>query len=149
MISVDTNLLLAALVASHEMNAPASCFIRDLSEREDVAISEFVLLELYGLLRNPAVMTKPLSAPLAVKTCQSFRNHPRWRLVGFTAGSRGLHDQLWVNAGTPDLPRRRIYDLRLALTLLKHGVTEFATVNVKDFQNMGFEKVWDPLKPGH
>jgi hypothetical protein len=28
-------------------------------------------------------------------------------------------------------------------------VTEFATVNVKDFQNMGFEKVWDPLKPGH
>jgi hypothetical protein len=25
-------------------------------------------------------------------------------------------------------------------------VTEFATVNVKDFEGLGFRKVWNPLK---
>jgi hypothetical protein len=25
------------------------------------------------------------------------------------------------------------------------GVTEFATVNVKDFEGMGFRKVWNPI----
>jgi hypothetical protein len=25
------------------------------------------------------------------------------------------------------------------------GVTEFATVNVKDYEGLGFRKVWNPL----
>jgi len=37
---------------------------------------------------------------------------------------------------------RRIIDLRLALTLRHHGVTEFATANEKDFQSVGFNRVW-------
>ena len=28
---------------------------------------------------------------------------------------------------------------------LNHGVTEFATANVKDFQGFGFTRVWNPL----
>lgn len=39
-------------------------------------------------------------------------------------------------------------DTRLALTLLHHGVTEFATVNVQDFKGFGFSRVWNPLKDG-
>jgi hypothetical protein len=42
---------------------------------------------------------------------------------------------------------RRIIDIRLARTLLHHGVTEFATANVKDFARVGFERVWNPLTP--
>ena len=40
---------------------------------------------------------------------------------------------------------RRIYDARLALCLLAHGVREFATVNVKDFAGLGFRRVFNPL----
>jgi hypothetical protein len=40
---------------------------------------------------------------------------------------------------------RRIIDLRLGMTLLHSGVTHFAASNVRDFQNLGFEKVWNPL----
>ena len=56
-----------------------------------------------------------------------------------------LAELLWRAAATPQFPRRRIYDTRLALTLRHHGVTEFATANVKDFQDLGFTRVWNPL----
>jgi len=32
------------------------------------------------------------------------------------------------------------------LSVLAQGVTEFATVNTKDFKRFGFERVWNPLK---
>jgi len=36
-------------------------------------------------------------------------------------------------------------DARTAISLQLHGVTEFATANVKDFQAFGFSRVWNPL----
>jgi hypothetical protein len=39
--------------------------------------------------------------------------------------------------------QRPIYDPRLALSLLRQGVTAFATADVKDFEEFGF--VWNPL----
>jgi len=47
-------------------------------------------------------------------------------------------------AGEAGFARRHIIDLRLALTLQHHGVTELATANVKDFEGLGFERVWNP-----
>jgi len=43
--------------------------------------------------------------------------------------------------------RRRLFDTRTALSLRHHGVTEFATANVKDFGDFGFTRVWNPLLP--
>ena len=43
------------------------------------------------------------------------------------------------------LPRRRIFDARQAYSLLHQGVRSFATANVKDFEGLGFERVWNPL----
>ena len=40
---------------------------------------------------------------------------------------------------------RKLYDTRSALTMTAQGVTEFATVNVKDFEGLGFRKVWNPI----
>ena len=40
---------------------------------------------------------------------------------------------------------RRIYDARLAQSLRRQGVTELATGNVKDFQDFGFARVWNPV----
>jgi hypothetical protein len=54
-------------------------------------------------------------------------------------------NQVWKLASAKDFAFRRIIDARLALTLRHHGVTEFATSNVKDFEAFGFAKVWNPL----
>lgn len=145
MISIDANILLYSYAASSPFHGAAKRFLEALAEREDVALSEFILAEFYLLLRNPAVLTHPLDAPAAAALITSYRKHPRWRTLGFPPRSRELHDELWKQSATRDFARRRIYDTRTALSLIAFGVTDFATLNVKDFQNLGFKKVWNPI----
>ena len=145
MISVDTNILLPAVETGNASHSRAAAFLESLQDRDDVAISEFVLLELYNLLRNPAVLARPLKAADAVDLCEAFRQHPRWQLVGFPPDSRPFHDAYWPRLRVKEYARRRSYDWRLALSLLQMGVTGFATVNEKDFQGFGFKRVWNPL----
>ena len=110
-----------------------------------MAISEFILAELYGLLRNPGVIKHPLDAGEAVEVIQTYRRHPRWRIIGLPMESRPLHDALWEKARRKNFAFRRIYDARSALTLTAQGVTEFATTSVKDYEGFGFRRVWNPL----
>lgn len=145
MISIDTNVLFAALDADNALHPRASLFIESLAERADVAISELVLLELYILLRNPVVMRPPLTADAAVDVCESFRQHPVWQTIGFPHDSRAFHDFFWPRLRSREFARRRAFDWRMALSLIQQGVTEFATVNEKDFQGLGFARVWNPL----
>lgn len=145
MISIDTNILFPLAVEDHPQHPQAAAFAESLQARSDVAISEFVLLELYNLLRNPAVMTRPLEAAAAVDVCEAFRQHPVWQILGFPPESRPFHDAFWPRLRQADFARRRSFDWRLALTLLQQGVTEFATVNTKDFEGFGFERVWSPF----
>ena len=145
MISVDTNLLMYAYNQASPHHQAAYAWMSSLLREENVAISELVLAELYGLLRNPAVLKVPLSAEEAVGIVQTYRNHPRWRLIGFPLESRLLHDALWQLARREDFAFRRLYDARAALTMTAQGVTEFATVNVKDYEGFGFRRVWNPL----
>lgn len=44
-----------------------------------------------------------------------------------------------------DAAFRKLYDARSVLTMTAQGVTEFATANVKDFEGLGFRKVWNPI----
>lgn len=145
MLSIDSNLLLHAFNEDSPSHKFAYAWLTSLQRDENVAISEFFLAELYGLLRNPAVLKHPLAADEAVDVVQSYRQHPRWRLVGFPVESRPLHDALWQKARTKDFAFRRLYDARSALTLTAQGVKEFATANVKDFEGFGFRRVWNPL----
>lgn len=62
MISIDTNILFPLVVEDHPQHTQAAAFAESLGARSDVAISELILLELYNLLRNSAVMAQPLSA---------------------------------------------------------------------------------------
>ncbi len=145
MISIDTNILFPLVVEDHPRHAAAAAFAKSLEARDDVAISEFVLLELYNLLRNNAVMNEPLTAGAAVDVCTAFRQHPDWQILGFPPESRPFHDAFWPRLRTSGFARRRSFDWRLALSLLQQGVREFATVNQKDFDGFGFEKVWNPI----
>jgi uncharacterized protein len=145
MLSIDTNLLLYAYSEAAPEHERALAFITSMSGSESVALTEFVLTEFYLLLRNPTVLKKPLSAPDAVRVIQSYRQHPRWKILGFPPTSREVHADLWQQAATVGFARRRIYDTRTALCLRAFGVTEFATANVKDFEGFGFQKLWNPL----
>jgi toxin-antitoxin system PIN domain toxin len=144
-IAFDTNILFPLVVSDHPDHDAVSEFIRSLDGRDDVALSEFALVELYGLLRQPAVMRKPLGPAPAAGVCTALRKHPRWRLLGFPGDSAALHRALWEQAARPGFAKRRIYDARLALCLLAQGVREFATANVKDFAGLGFRRVFNPL----
>ncbi len=141
MISVDTNILLYAQNADCPEHPPAIKFLTEIAGRDDVVICELVLVELYLLLRNPAVLSSPLPASDAVAVCQAFRNNPNWRLVE----NAPVMPRVWEDAGARDFARRRMIDLRLALTLQHHGVDDFATANLKDFRNVGFDRVWNPV----
>ena len=148
MISLDTNILLPAVETRGADHQKASAFLESLQEREDVAISEFVLLELYNLLRHQAVLAQPLSAARAAAVCEAFREHPRWQVLGSPPESRVFHDAFWPRLRKQSFARRRAFDWRTALSLLQQGVTEFATVNTKDFIGFGFARVWNPLADG-
>jgi uncharacterized protein len=143
MISIDTNILLYSLNPASKWNSPAVEFLQqsfgDSSQR--IVLCDYVLTKLYIILRNPAVMAKPLSAKSARDLVTSYLDIPNVRRVEHAT----VMDQVWELAGSKDFAQRRIFDARLALTLRHHGVTQFATVNVKDFQGWGFDQAWNPL----
>jgi toxin-antitoxin system PIN domain toxin len=141
MISIDTNVLLYGLNRDCPEHPASRAFIETCAGRADVAIAELVLVELYVLLRNPAVVRRPLGAGAAAGLCQGFRRHPRWAVVD----SADVMDRVWVAAGRAGAARRHIFDARLAHTLLDHGVTEIATRNTRDFEGFGFARVFDPV----
>ena len=144
MTSFDANILLHGFSGASPFHDSARRFLEDLTPRDDVAVSELVLVEFYTLLRNPAVLVRPLQAAAAVEVVQAYRRHPRWMLLGFDPDP-ALHDELWPLAAEASFGRRRIYDVRLALSLRRQGVKDFATANVKDFGGLGIERVWNPL----
>jgi uncharacterized protein len=140
-ISVDTNILLYSLNRDCPEHGPARAFVEACAGRSDVAIAELVLVELYVLLRNPAVVRRPLEAADAASLCQAFRRNPRWALVD----TAEVMDRVWTAAARPGVARRHVFDARLAHTLLDNGVKELATRNTRDFEGFGFERVFDPL----
>jgi toxin-antitoxin system PIN domain toxin len=143
MTAVDTNLLFAWLNRDHAWHAPAAEWFRAQSANPNLVLCELCLIELYALLRNPAVVRRPLNGTAAVGVIQRLRSHPQWELVDYPGG---LMNDVWPAAAHAGFARRRIYDVRLALTLRHHGVEEFATTNLKDFEAFGFQRVWNPLE---
>lgn len=143
MISIDTNVLLYSLNPASEWHGPATAFLKgqfgDPSIR--VALTDYVLLELYVLLRNPVVMAKPLTARAARDLATAYLDIPNVMRIE----NANVMDAVWKLAGGKEFARRRVFDARLALTLRQAGVTHFATANVKDFQGFGFRRVWNPL----
>jgi len=141
MISADTNLFLYAANPDSPFQTAAKTFLE--KQLEEFVTCELVLIEIYMLLRNPAVLSSPLSSELSANFCNNLRAHPKWQHVDYEPS---VSPQLWNWAKQTSAGFRKIIDARLAFTLLEHGVTEFATVNVKDFKEFGFQKVWNPLQ---
>ena len=143
MIGIDTNILLYSLNPASEWHSRAVDFLKKNFgiPTVKVVITDYVLVELYVHLRNPAVMAQPLSPAKARDIVTSYLKIPNV----MRAENANVMNDVWSLAGSKNFARRRIFDARLALTLRHVGVTHFATANIKDFQGLGFEKVWNPL----
>ena len=145
MTSCDTNVLFAACDADNPCHQQARDFLEAHRGNQNFVLAEQVLMELYILLRNPAVSRPPLTPGEAVATLGALRSNPSWRIVDVVGDADSMHD-LWRLAAQPNFAYRRLFDVRLALTLRHHGVTEFATSNTRDFTDLKFARVWDPLR---
>lgn len=145
MLAIDANILLYAYVSAAPENSAATVFLQSLQQVEAVAISEFTLAEFYLLLRNPAILLPALTSEAATAVIQAYRQHPLWKVLGFPPAGKSIHDQMWSFASSHQFARRRLYDVRVALCLRAFGVKEFATANVKDFKDLGFKRVFNPL----
>lgn len=140
MLSFDTNVAVHAANAASPLSRAAYDFVASLASRRDVVVCELMLLELYLKLRNEKIFPNPLGPGAAVAVCQAYRNNASWKLVE----AAPVMDEVWRLAATRGFAIRRIVDARLALTLAHHGVTEFATTNVRDLQGFGLGRVWNP-----
>ena len=140
MISVDTNILIYAANPSSKRHEKAIAFMNDFTNKE-LVICELVLVELYMVLRNPAIFPKPYSAEQAASYCQKLKAHPKWLYVDYEPE---ISAKLWKWAAQTKKGFRQIIDARIALTLQHHGVKEFATANMKDFESFAFDKLWNP-----
>ncbi len=143
MISIGTNVLLYSLNPASVWHGKAVTFLQGCLNNPvmQVVLTDYVLVKLYVLLRNPAVMSQPLSAKAARDLVAAYWDIPTIMRIEHA----NVMDEVWKLAGAKDFARRRIFDARLAVTLRQSGVTHFATANVKDFQGWGFQKVWNQV----
>lgn len=141
--SADTNLFLYAANSASPWHEPAKRFFSEHTPKEsNFVVCELVLVELYMVMRNPAVLKRPLSSANAATFCNQIRTNPNWQHIDYEAP---VSDDLWQWASTTSAGFRRVIDARLALTLKHHGIERFATANTKDFIDFDFEEVWNPL----
>ena len=140
MLGIDTNILLYSLNPDSAFHHAARGFLAEAFQNDRIVLSDLVLVELYLLLRNPVVTVRPLSPASAVEIVHGFLRQPNVT----RAETAPVMDLVWEHAAHSGFARRRIIDLRLAFTLQHHGVTRFATANVKDFTDTGFATVWNP-----
>src|SRR6187399_1577011 len=136
-LSCDSNILFYAANPGCPEHIAATRFMEFASDA-DFVICELALVELYVLLRNPAIVERAATAQQAVAEIQMLRQGP-FRIVDYPGG---LMSEVWWHAGQPNTARRGIYDIRLAVALRSFGVRRFATRNVKDFQGLGFDEVF-------
>ncbi|PKL09534.1 MAG: VapC toxin family PIN domain ribonuclease [Spirochaetae bacterium HGW-Spirochaetae-7] len=142
--SLDTNILLYAINADcPEHRICAGLVNRALQQGDEWIIADQVWVELYRLLRNPAVLSKPLSAGEAADTIAWYRNATGWQHCAWESGMMPKLASRW---SLDSFPVQRSFDLILAITLKEHGVEVLHTCNAKDFEGLGFFMVVNPLE---
>jgi predicted nucleic acid-binding protein len=141
--SLDTNILYFATNLSCPEHKNALRLVEQMVEQpRSWIIADQVLFEYYRLIRNPAVLAKPLSASEAARRLRFFREE-----IGclHCAYEPRFFAQLLDCLQGPSFAAARSFDAVLAVTLKNHGVKTFFTRNAKDFSAFGWFAVVDPL----
>jgi len=140
MISFDNNIVVHSANEDSVHCKAARAFLEAAGRQDGVIICELMLVEVFLKLCNGKIFKRPMTPREAGAYCQRLRENRNWRLVE----SAPVMGDVWKWPPKKEFPFRRIIDIRLGLTLRHFGVEEFATTNPKDFQSLGFHKVWNP-----
>jgi predicted nucleic acid-binding protein len=141
--SLDTNILYFATNSSCPEHSLARALVEQAA-RDPLAwtVADQVLFEYYQLVRNPAVLQKPLSSVEAGRRLRFFRDEIGWRHCAY---DRACWKDAIDGLSDPSFPARRTFDLVLSVTLRRNGVDTLYTRNASDFAAFGWFTVVDPL----
>ena len=143
MNSLDTNILLyAANPDCKEHLCARQTLERLFADPDNLMISHQILFEYYSGLRNPHIVSHPLSASQAAAKIQWLHEKTG---SGFCSYEPKFWPQVLTLLSDDRFPFRRTFDAILAATLLGNGVTTFYTRNDKDYRGFGFKKVINPI----
>ncbi len=141
--SLDTNILVyAANDAAPEHRKARSLVERVAAESGQWLLSSQVLWEFYRALRNPVIQQPPARPREALARVRQIRSDLGARECAYEPK---FFDEVAHVFARSSLTYRATHDVVLAVTLVKNGVTEFYTRNAKDFADLGFERVIDPI----
>ena len=141
--SLDTNILVYAADADSKEHGPALALLEDALQRpKEWMLADQVLFEFYKALRNPRIFRHPLEAGPAAERVGFLREDSGflcccYELEHWPAVFRALQA-----SGTP---YQRTHDLLLGQTLKANGVRRFYTRNTKDFEDIGFGELLNPI----
>lgn len=143
MFSLDTNILVYAANSDCKEHLKANRLLNEaLASPMDWMIADQVLLEYYKALRHPKILSKPLGANDAAAQIQFLRKES-----GFMVCCHELShwDEIHSMLRNQSFPYQRTHDLMLGVTLKRNGVKTFFTRNTKDFSDIGFNHLINPI----
>ena len=143
MKSLDTNVLLYAMNADCAEHERARTLVAEaLGEADQWIIADQVYFELYRLLRNPAVLSRPLEAAEAAESIAWYRDHSGWLHCAY---EQAMMTRIAAEWSFNAFAGRNTFDLVLAVTLASNGVREFHTRNTEDFRPFGLFEIHNPI----
>lgn len=141
--SLDTNVLFYAINTDCAEHAACAAVVRDALESPSAwVIADQVWFELYRLLRSSTVLSRPMLAEDAARTVTWYRERSGWLHCAWTPALFAGLSSRWSQE---QFPAKRTFDAVLAATLRAAGVHTFVTRNTKDFSDVGFHTVLDPM----
>ena len=143
MNSLDTNILVYAADEDADEHRAASVLVEEMLENPaEWVLADQVLFEFYRAMRNPRIFPHPLGATEAAMRIQFLQSQSGVARCCYELSYwNGIHTIL-SDSGTP---AARTYDIVLGVTLRSHGVTRFFTRNTKDFSEIGFRDLINPI----
>jgi predicted nucleic acid-binding protein len=141
--SIDTNILLYAVNADCSEHVQARELVdAALSNPFEWIVADQVYFELYRLLRNPAVLERPLGAAEASSVIEYFRYRSGWSRCAWQLDH---FDILLPYLRWEETRGIGVFDLVLAATLHDAGVTMLYTRNTRDFAGLDWFDVHNPI----
>jgi len=146
MNSLDTNILIYAANEDCEEHAKANALVNEaLANSGDWIIADQVLFEYYKALRHPKILSRPLVATAAAAQVRFLRRRSGFMVCCYELT---IWDRIFSKLEAEGFPYQRTHDLVLGETLRNNGVTTFYTRNIKDFAEIGFPNLVNPIDEG-
>lgn len=143
MKSLDTNILLYSINTDCSEHTICKKLVdKALNEKDSWIVADQVWFELYRLLRNPVVLQNPLDAAQAAGTINWYREKSGWLKCAWEPDMMKELNSIW---NEKFFSAKKSFDAVLGVTLKAHGVKDFYTRNIKDFENFNFFSVINPL----